>query len=184
VTSVVDPLRLGIAAEYGDGAAVVRAAHALRARGYRRLDAYVPTEVEGLDDALAIPRSRIPLVALAAGVLGAAAGYLVQWYCTSVSYPLDVGGRPLHSAPAFVPISFEMMVLFAAVATTVALFAACRLPQLWAPLDAVAGFERATIDRYWLAVDRRDGHFDPRRTRAHLFATQPIRIVDLAEAGR
>lgn len=184
MSRVVDPMRVGIAAEYANGDALLRAAGALRHRGYRRLDAYVPTEVEGLDAALDIPRSRIPVVTFAAGVLGAATGYLVQWYCNAVSYPIDVGGRPIHSAPAFIPITFEIMVLFAAVATTVALFAACRLPELWTPLEEIPGFERATIDRYWLAVDRRDGHFDRRRTREHLFATEPIRIVDVAEAAR
>jgi hypothetical protein len=178
----VDPMRLGMAAEYADERALLRAAAALRGRGYRRLDAFVPTEVEGLDEALAIPRSRIPRVTFAAGVLGAASGYLVQWYCNAVSYPIDVGGRPIHSALAFVPITFEMMVLFASVATTVALFATCRLPELWAPMNEVPGFERATIDRYWLTVDRRDAAFEARRTREHFFATQPIRIVDLAEA--
>jgi hypothetical protein len=179
VSLFVDPMRLAIAAEYESGDALIRAIDALRARGYGRLDAYVPTEVEGLDDHLAIPRTRIPIATLIAGVLGVATGYLVQWYCNSVSYPLDVGGRPIHPAPAYIPITFETMILFAAVVTTLALFAACRLPELWSPLGEVPGFERATIDRYWLGIDARDPRFDPRRTREHLFATDALRIVDL-----
>jgi hypothetical protein len=178
-----DPMRIGVAAEYASSAALLAAIAALRARGYVRLDTYTPTEIDGLDEHLAIPRSRIPLVALLAGGLGVAAGYLVQWYCNSVNYPLDVGGRPIHSAPAFVPITFETMILFAAVATTVALFAACRLPEVWNPLFEIDGFERATIDRYWLGVDERDAQFELGRTRQHLSATAPLRDVDVRAAG-
>lgn len=182
MSRVVDPMRVAMAAEYDSGDALLRAAAALRARGYARLDAYTPIEIEGLEEQLSIPRTRIPLVTLIAGALGVAVGYLIQWYCNSVSYPIDVGGRPIHSAPALIPITFETMILFGAIATTIALFAASRLPELWSPLFDVAGFERASIDRYWLGIDERDPHFDAPRTREHFFATAPLRIVDLHEA--
>ncbi len=177
----VDPRQLAIAAEYPSPAALLAAVQALRGHGYDRLDAYTPTEIDGLDEQLAIPRSRIPLVTLVAGVLGVAVGYLVQWYCNSVSYPLDVGGRPIHSAPAFIPITFETMILFAAVATTAALFVTLRLPELWNPLFEVPGFERASVDRYWIGLDRRDPRFEQQRTRQHFVATGAMRVVDLGE---
>lgn len=180
---VADPMSVALAAEYESPEEVRRAARAMRERGYRRLDTYTPFDVEGLDEQVGARRTRIPIVTFACGALGAATGYLIQWFCNAVDFPINVGGRPMHSAPAFIPITFETMVLFASVGTFVAFFAACRLPELWNPLFEVEGFERASVDRYWLAVDERDPLYRPATTEEHLRATAPLRLVRLGEAA-
>ena len=174
-------MSLFLAAEYDTPDAVREAARALHAKGYRQLDAFTPFELEGMAEDLGARRTRIPIVTFVCGALGAATGYLVQWYCNAVSFPINVGGRPIHSAPAFIPITFETMVLFASVGTFLAFFAACRLPDLWHPLAEIDGFERATVDRYWLAVDSRDPLFALPATEEHLHATGPLRLVHLGE---
>lgn len=181
---VVDPMRVKLGAEYASPEALLQAASEMHRRGYRRLDAYTPFEVEGLDEALGIRRTRIPLVTLVSGLLGAATGYLVQWFCNSFDYPLDVGGRPIHPAPAFIPITFETTILFAAGATFAALFIASRLPEPWNPLFEVDGFERATVDRYWIGVDGRDPSFERDATESDLRATHPLRVVEVERRRR
>ncbi len=182
---VADPMRVGIAAEYDSPEAVVAAAEALYAEGYRRLDAYTPYPLEELDEKLHLRRTRVPVVTFVAGVLGALTGYLIQWYCNTVDYPLDVGGRPLHPVLSYLIITFETMVLFAGCATFVAFFVAGRLPEPWNPLFEIVGFDRVSADRFWLGLDRRDERFDPVSTGAHLAETGALRVVRLpaGEAG-
>jgi mono/diheme cytochrome c family protein len=175
--SVADVARLGLLAEYDDARDLVRAAAAMRERGYERLDTFTPYEIPGLEHILGIRRTRVPLITLLAAITGATVGYLVQWWTNAVAYPIQVGGRPLHSAPAYVPITFETTVLFGGIATFLAVLALSRLTRLWAPVDEIEGFERATVDRYWLAVDWRDPRFDPERTATELEATAPLRVV-------
>ncbi len=141
-----------ILAEFDDPECLVEAIRRLRAEGEVVVDAYTPCPVEGLEDVLEIERTRIPWIALAAGALAGAAAYGIQWWISVVAYPLDVGGRPLHSAPTFVPITFEMAILGAAIAAFAAFVVAGGMPRLWHPVFEVDGFERATVDRYWLAV--------------------------------
>jgi hypothetical protein len=174
---IADPMRIALGAEYGTPEALLAAAKHLRHLGYRRLDAFTPFEVAGIEEVLAIRRTRIPLVTLIAGLVGVTVGYLVQWYCNSFDYPIDVGGRPLHPLPAYIPITFETMILFGALATFAALLFTSRLPEPWNPLLEVEGFRRATIDRYWIGVDARDPSFDPERTERELRATEPLRVV-------
>lgn len=179
VPRFVDPMRVGVVAEYDSPQALVAAAHAMRVHGYERLDAFTPFEVEGLDELLEVRRTRLPFVVLLAGLLGGALGYLIQWYCNSWNYPINVGGRPIHPIPAFIPVTFESTILLAGVVTFVGFFLASRLPELWNPLFEIEGFERTSVDRYWLAVDRRDLRFDPRATAEELTATRPLRVVPL-----
>lgn len=152
-------LKRGLVGEFATPDALLAAAARLRALGYARLDAFTPYPVDGLDEALGLPRSRIAWVVLPAALGGAALAYLVQWWTAAVDWPLDVGGRPPHSAPAFVPIAFESAVLCGAVAAFVALLIATGLPRLWHPLFEVEGFESASVDRFWLAVDLHDPRF-------------------------
>lgn len=157
---VVDPMRLGVAAEFAEPGALLAAIRRLRELGYERLDAYTPYPVPGLEEAIPVRRTRLPWLALAAGLAGALTGYLVQWYCNAYDFPINVGGRPLHSAPAFLVIAFETGVLFASVAVFFGIWIGGRLPEPWTPLSDLPGFERATVDRFWLAVDARDPRFD------------------------
>jgi len=174
---IVDPMRVAIAAEYDSAHALVRAAGMLRDRGYVRVDAYTPYPLPELEDRLGIRRTRLPRSVFVAGLLGACVGYGIQWYCNAWSYPIRVGGRPLDALPAFIPITFETTVLFAALATFVGFFVASRLPEPWNPLFELPGFDRATVDRFWLAIDGRDPRYDPEGTPVHLAQTAPLQLL-------
>jgi hypothetical protein len=116
-------------------------------------EAYMPYDVEGVQEALGLPRSRIGWIALASGLAGGGGAFALEWWINCVDYPLNLGGRPDFSWPAFIPIAFEMTVLFAAAATLIACLVLGGLPRLWHPVFEIAGFERASIDRFWLSCD-------------------------------
>lgn len=113
---------------FEDPAALLKAGRAARERGYKNLDAYMPYAVHGASEALGIKRSWVPWATLLAGITGGSLGFLFQVWTMAIDWPLNVGGKPFVSWPAFVPITFECTVLFAGVTTLVALIAACRLP--------------------------------------------------------
>lgn len=152
----VDPMRIAVAAEYESPEELLAALRALRSRGYERLDACTPYPLAELDEVLGLRRTRLPWLTLAGGVLGGLGGYVLQWWCNSVDYPLDVGGRPINSAPAYIPVTFEMTVLFAALFLFFGLWIGARMPEPWNPLFEIDGFDRASVDRFWLLVDARD----------------------------
>ncbi len=144
--------------EFGDDKALLAAARALRARGGATLDLHSPYPIHGAEEALGLRRSTVPLVTLVAGVTGAVSGYLLQWYTVAFDWPLNVGGRPPHSAPAFVPVTFELGVLFASLTIFVGLLAAYfGFPRLHHPVFEVEAFRSATIDGLWLSAQLPDG---------------------------
>lgn len=173
----VPELRVGVLAEFESPEAMLDAARRLRAEGYRAVETFAPHDVAGADEALALPRPRLALVAAGAAAVGAVLAYLAQWYTNAVAYPLNAGGRPPHAVPAFVPSTFETMGLFAAVAVALGMLVALRLPRLGHPVLEVAGFDRASVDRYWVAIDHRDPRFDPAASTAALEALRPLRVV-------
>ncbi len=117
-----------------------------------RLEAYVPYAVEGLSEALGLPPSRIPLITLAGGVAGGLTGFFMQWYAVVVSFPVNIGGRPPNSWPMFIPVTFEMAVLCAALAAVFGMLLANGLPSLYHPVFNAPCFDLATRDRYFLCV--------------------------------
>jgi hypothetical protein len=145
-------------AEFETPEALEKAYDALRQAGYARLDTWTPYQVRGL--VRRPPDSPIGWIMLVAGLAGGAAGYLLQWWVNVRAFPIDVGGRPHHSAPAFIPIAFESAVLASAVTGFVAMLWLSRLPRLHHPVFEVDGFERASVDRFWLGVDDTDPEFD------------------------
>lgn len=153
-------MRTGMLGEFETPEAMVAALVDLRRRGYRRLDAFSPYPVHGAEEAAGMPRSLLPWIVFPFALAGAALAYFVQWYCNAYDYPLNVGGRPPHSAPAFIPIVFEMGILTAAIVGIVVYLALTGLPELWSPVFEVPGFERASIDRFWVGVDARDPRFE------------------------
>ena len=152
-------MRTGLLASFDTPEALLRAVRELRRRGYRRMDAFTPYPVEGLEQALGLSRSPLPKIVFPVAMTGAALAYLVQLWCNAYDYPINVGGRPLHSAPAFIPITFESGVLVSSLAGVFVFLILASLPRLHAPVDDVEGFERASLDRFWVAVDDRDPHF-------------------------
>lgn len=170
-------MRRGLLAEFETPEALREAARGLREAGFTRLTAFTPFPVDGLEEELGLRRSRIPAYVLVAGLAGAALAFLVQWWANGFDYPLDVGGRPLFSWPAFVPITFEMAVLAGSVAAVVGVLAGAGLPRLWHPLFEVDGFERATVDRFFLGVGAEDPRFAPERLAGVLRDMGALRVV-------
>jgi hypothetical protein len=174
-------LERGLLAEFESATEMLAAIEKLRDTGYVALDAYSPYPVPGAEDSLGVKRSPIPLFALIAGVIGGSAAYFLQWWMNAYDYPINVGGRPPHSGLAFVPITFEMTVLFAGVTAFLAVFLLSGLPRLWHPLFEIEGFERATIDRFFVLVAAEDPKFDAAATRKELEALHSLRVVSVGE---
>jgi hypothetical protein len=147
-------------AEFSSPEALVAACRALRAEGYVRIEAYSPFAIRGLEEALAVPPSRAPRLIFGAGVSGCTFALLLQWWCNAHDFPLNVGGRPMLSLPAWIPIAFELTVLFAGFTAFFALILGARLPRLSDPIDA-SPLRR--IDRFLLAIDLADPKFVPER---------------------
>jgi hypothetical protein len=169
----------GLLAEFETPEDLVRAARSARARGLARLEAYTPFPVEGLREALGIPVTRLPLIVLAGGILGALAGFGLQYWVSVVNYPLDVGGKPDNSWPAFIPITFEVTVLFAALAAVLGMLGANGLPRPNHPLFNVRAFRFASRDRFFLAVPATAAGFDAASARAILEGLQPLSVEEV-----
>jgi len=137
---------------FEDGEALLEAARRLREAGHRGLDLYSPYPLEGAAEALGLRRSSVPRAILVAGLSGALGGYLIQWFCNAYDFPINVNGRPPHSAPSFVPITFESGVLAASFGAVLALLWLFRFPMPWHPVQQAEPFRSATVDGYWLSV--------------------------------
>ena len=171
----------GLLAEYADADALLAAVRQARAAGLERLDAYAPSVVDGLAEALGpVPRGVAPWT-LAGGVLGGAGAYGLQWYAAVVSYPLNIGGRPLHSWPSFIPITFELTILGAALASVLAMMVQNGLPRLVHPLFDVPAFDLATRDRYYLVARADLPSFDAGACREVLESTAPLLVCEVPQ---
>ena len=169
------------AAEFADERHFAAALAVLREQGYTKLETYSPYPVERTNAVLSEPPSMLPPLVFLGGVAGALIGYWIQWFANAVSYPLNVGGRPAHAAPAFFIATFEATVLAASVAAFVGLFALLRLPRPWHPMFEADSFERASIDHFWIAIDLTDARGDRMLTWQALERLQPIRLLRVPE---
>jgi hypothetical protein len=158
----------GVLAAFDSPGVLLEAARAMRAQGYRHMDACTPFPVHGIDEALGLRRSPLGWIALAAGLAGAALALLLQWWTGAVDYPLIVGGKPPFAFEPSIPITFELTVLLAALATVFGMLALNGLPRLYHPLFECDAFRQATDDRFLLAVEAADPNFHPDETRALL----------------
>jgi hypothetical protein len=175
----VRPTVYGLLAEFDTPHALVHAAHSAHQEGYRRMDGYSPFPIEELSEALNFRRTRMPLVMFIGGLLGCVGGFILQYYCMALSYPLNIGGRPLNSWPAWIPITFELTVLVSALSGVFGLLGLCGLPRPHHPLFAVPGFARATRDRFFLCVEATDPKFDPQLTRQFLEGLKAREVVEV-----
>jgi hypothetical protein len=146
-----------------DAASLCAAVRTLQGRGFRRLDAYTPYEIDGLAEALGRASRRIPLLMLLGGIVGGAVTFFVEYWSAVVDYPLDVGGRPNASWPAFAPAAIAMMILFAVLAGVVGMLRGSGLPKLYHPVFNVDWFDVASRDGYLLFVDVADPSYDVER---------------------
>lgn len=175
----------GLMAEFGSADALLSAVHAAREAGYRRLETYTPFAVEGLAEALDLPRSRIPLITLIGGIVGGAGAFFLQWYSAVIDYPINSGGRPFNSWPMFIPATFELAVLGAALAAFLGMLALNGLPRLRHPVFDTPDFDLASRNRFFLCIRGDDAQFDFDSTRAWLSGLQPIRVSTTpAQASR
>lgn len=171
----------GLLAEFPTPEALVAATHAARTAGYREMDAFSPFSIEGLADALGFRRTRMPLIFLAGGIIGGVAGFLLQYWVSVSAYPINVGGRPLDSVPSFIPVTFEMTVLFAALAGVVGMFALDGLPQPYHPVFNAPSFARVTRDGFFLLIEARDPLFHAPETRDFLRRVGAHEVQDVPE---
>jgi hypothetical protein len=174
------PRLYGLMAEFEDATALVDATSRAYAEGYRRIDAYSPFPIEELHHALGSPRSRMPLIVLIGGLVGCISGFLLQYWVAVIAYPVNVGGRPFNSWPAFIPITFECTVLGAALAAILGLLAVNGLPMPYHPVFNVSRFALASRNRFFLCIEARDHKFDVEATRTFLQTLGPreVSIVD------
>ena len=153
----------------------------VRDAGYTRWDAHSPFPIHGLDRAMGLRASRLPWIVLVMGLGGAAGGMLMQWWIAAVAYPLVISGKPLFSWPAFVPVTFELGVLFGALGAVLGIFGLSQLPMLWHPLFRSRQFERVTDDGFFISVESWDPKFDPAET-AELLRKLGAAEVELIES--
>lgn len=170
----------GLMAEFTDPDHLVKATQAAYDEGYRMMDAYSPFPIEELPHALGLKKSKVSLTVLIGGILGGLGGYLLQWYCEVYSYPLNVGGRPLHSWPAFIVITFEMTILFAAFAAVFGMLTMNGLPKPYHPVFNAPRFELATRDRFFLCIEADDPKFDLQGTATFLRHLNPREVNEVA----
>ena len=171
----------GLMAEFEDSDSLLEAAKGAYAAGYRKIDAYSPMPIHGLAEALGFSRPLLPLLVLIGGIFGACAGYGLQYYTSVIDYPINVGGRPLHSWPAFIPVTFEMTILFAGFAAVFGMLALNGLPMPYHPVFNVESFKRATRDRFFLCIEATDEQFDLDQTRVFLEEQKPFEVSEVEE---
>jgi hypothetical protein len=166
-------------AEFDTAEDLLEAAQRAYAEGYRHMDAYSPFPVAGLAEAIGFHRTKLPLIVLLGGIAGGLAGYLLQYYTAVIDYPLNVGGRPLHSWPAFIPVTFEMTVLIAALFAVLGMLALNGLPMPYHPVFNVARFELASRNLFFLCIESIDPRFDVARTRFFLESLGSRQVYDV-----
>ncbi len=169
----------GVMGEFAEPEQLLHAARAAYQAGYRKMDAYSPYAVEGVAEAIGFRKTRVPLVVLLGGIAGAVTAYGMQWYSAVISYPLNVGGRPLHSWPAFIPITFELTILFAAIAGLIGMLAMNGLPKPYHPVFNAPEFKLASQTRFFLCIEANDHVFNAEEVREFFLSLGPVRVVEV-----
>ncbi|MFL5242911.1 MAG: DUF3341 domain-containing protein [Gemmataceae bacterium] len=173
------PRIYGLLAEFDDPTALVGAARAAREAGYRQCDAYSPFPIEELTEALGMRHTKLPLLILLGGIVGCLGGYFMQYYAAVISYPINVAGRPLHSWPMFIPVTFELTILLAAVTAVLGMLALNGLPMPYHPLFNVPRFALASRDRFFFCIQAIDPKFDDSLTKQFLAEFQPVSVEEV-----
>lgn len=166
-------------AEFETPESILGSARRAHDQGYRKMDAYTPFPIEGLSEAVGFHRHQVPLLVLSGGIFGGVGGYLLQLWAMVWSYPLNVGGRPLNSWPAFIPVTFEMTILCAALAAVFGMLALNGLPMPNHPVFNVPRFAMASKSRFFLCIEARDPHFELEKTREFLKSLGPKDVYEV-----
>ena len=170
----------GLMAEFDDPNALVAATRRAFSEGYRRMDAFSPFPIEELHEALGAHHTHLPLIVLIGGVIGCLGGYLLQYWVSTTAYPLNIGGKPLHSWPAFIPVTFECTILVAALSAVLGMLALNGLPMPYHPVFNVPRFALASRNRFFLCIEARDRKFDLEKTRTFLESLSPREVSTVA----
>ena len=170
----------GLLAEFDTPENLVHAVRAARTAGYRKMDAYTPFPVEHLSEELGFHRTALPLVVLIGGLVGCVGGFFLQYWVSVIDYPLNIGGRPLNSWPAFVPVTFEMTILVAALSAVLGMLALNGLPMPYHPLFNSPRFALASRNRFFLCIESDDGKFNRESTAKFLHELKPKGVSEVA----
>jgi hypothetical protein len=166
----------GLMAEFDTAEEILHAARRAYADGYRKMDGYTPFPVHGLAEAVGFTKTRVPLVVLCGGILGVLTAYLLQYWINVIAYPLNIGGRPFHSWPAFIIVSFELTVLFGGIAAFFGTLGMNGLPTPYHPVFNVERFAAASRDKFFLVIEASDPRFDLEHT-TRLLETLNARFI-------
>ena len=163
----------GLLAEFEQPEELVNAIRRARAAGYRKMDAYTPFPVEHLAEELGFHRTALPLIVLIGGLIGCAGGFFLQYWISALDYPLNVGGRPLNSWPSFIPVTFELTILFAALFAVLGMLGLNGLPMPYHPLFNSPRFALASRNRFFLCIEAGDKQFNRETTAKFLSELNP-----------
>ena len=169
----------GVMAEFSDAQGLLDAANSTREAGYKDFDAYSPFPIHGLSEAVGFHATRLSAVVLVMGIIGGLGGFLMCWYANVISYPLNIGGKPYNSWPAWIPITFECTILIAAFAAVLGMLALNGLPMPYHPVFNVRRFDQASRDKFFLVIQARDPKFDFDGVWKFLETLHPREVVDV-----
>jgi len=173
------PKLYGIMAEFDKPTDLVAAARKAYGSGYRLVNGYSPFPIGELSEAIGFTRTSLPLIVLIGGILGGLGGFFMQYWMEVINYPINVGGKPLNSWPAFIPVTFECTVLAAALAAVLGMLALNKLPQPYHPVFNAPNFALATRDRFFLVIEAKDPKFDHDEVTGFLKSLKPADVSDV-----
>ena len=171
----------GLMAEFDDPTSLVTATERAHHEGYRQMDAYSPFQIEELHEALGSRHTRLPLIVLIGGLIGCIGGYALQYWSSVIAYPVNIGGKPLHSWPAFIPVTFECTILAAALSCVLGMLALNGLPMPYHPVFNLPRFALASRNRFFLCIESKDPKFDVEATRRFLETLNPREVSTVAD---
>lgn len=169
----------GVIAEFGDPQSLLDATNRTREAGYTSIDAYSPFPIHGLTEAVGMKHTKLAALVLVMGILGGFAGFFMCWYANVIWFPLNIGGKPYNSWPAWIPITFECTVLFAAFGAVFGMLALNGLPMPYHPVFNVKRFENASRDRFFLVIQARDAKFEIDEVYSFLETLSPREVTDV-----
>ena len=169
----------GLMAEFENVNDAITAAQSAYSAGYRKMDAYSPFPVEELSEAIGFHKNGVALICLIGGLLGCTGAFTLQWWINTISYPINIGGRPLNSWPSFIIVTFEMTILFSGLSAVFGMLALNGLPMPYHPNFNVPQFDRASKDRFFLVIFSSDKNYEATRTRQFLEGLKPISVAEV-----
>lgn len=175
------PQVYGLIAEFDDPDTLLKATTKAHEAGYRAMDAYSPFPIHGLAEAMGVRKTAVSFITLVGGLTGAITGFGMQWFASVHHYPFSIGGKPDLSWPAFMPITFELTILFAAFSALGSMLLLNGLPRPHHPIFNAKRFERASSDGFFLCIERTDAQYDDNETRSFLQGLGPVEVSEVRD---